>query len=306
MGPEGGGRRAPSSTNRSRTTSRTGRRRRGARRPRFLGSAAVLTILAAAIALVGGQLGAWDGILRSETVADRTALPGDDRGEPAAPEQALGPVIWAGGQDPAARDERLVRYGRPIPPSDLTGYRWPLEGAVLTNGYGANRAGSFTVDGRRFHDGIDLATACGDPVVAAHDGTVLAAGRDYDSHIGWLGDLATYRERLDVEDLWDDLAITVVVDDGNGYRSIYAHFKSVSVTAGQRVSAGDLLGYEGRTGDATGCHLHYALFSPHETASIRLVRRVAERSHLPARAIARIDPLLVLPDLEAGDISLPR
>ncbi len=209
------------------------------------------------------------------------------------------------GRDLAERGERLRREGRPIPPADLVGYRWPLTDALLTNPYGRSKDGSYVVDGRRFHDGIDLATKCGDPIVTAHGGIVLAAGRRYDDHIGWLGDLSDYFQRLDRGRLWDAIAIAVVVDDGNGYRSVYAHFRSVVVAPGQRVAAGDLLGYEGRTGDATGCHLHYSVFSPHETASIALTRKIAERTLLPGRAIARIDPLLVLPPLESAGITRP-
>ena len=60
------------------------------------------------------------------------------------------------------------------------------------------------VDGEKFHDGIDLATFCGDTIVAAHDGVVLAAGRHYDDQMGWIGDLSTYYARLDAKKLWID------------------------------------------------------------------------------------------------------
>ena len=60
----------------------------------------------------------------------------------------------------------------------------------------------------------------------------------------------------------------VVIDDGNGYRSVYAHFGKVKVQRRRQVvHAGQLLGFEGATGHATGCHLHYGLFSPAETAT---------------------------------------
>ena len=243
-------------------------------------------------------------ILSPLQAADREPAPGDSAVSGAPGVVAFGPVVWSSGRDLEERAEQVRREGRPIPPAELTGYVWPLPGAVLTNPYGPSRAGTFRVDGQRFHDGLDLSTTCGDPIVAAHGGTVLAAGRRYDDAIGWLGDLTAYFERLDGESLWKEIAIAVVIDDGNGYRSVYAHFKSVVVTVGQRVEAGDVLGFEGKTGNATGCHLHYAIFSPRETASIRLVRRIAERSLLPGRAIARIDPLLVLPPLAEGSVTL--
>ena len=53
------------------------------------------------------------------------------------------------------------------------------------------------VDGEWFHDGIDLATFCGDRIRAAHDGVVLAAGRQYDHAMGWIGSMRPYLDRLD-------------------------------------------------------------------------------------------------------------
>lgn len=301
MGPEGAGRRASSRSNQGRSGPSARRRRRGASRPRLARSAAILTLVAAALVLVGSQLGAWDAILRPQQIADREPLASG----PAKPVDAAagGPVVWSTGQDLEARGEAVRREGRPIPPAELTGYQWPLTNAVIALGYGPGKGAAFSVDGQRFHDGIDLASNCGDPIVAAHSGVVAAVGRRYEEAAGWLGELADYFERLDRDDAWKEVAIGVVIDDGNGYRSIYAHFKEVVVAVGERVTAGQLLGSEGKTGDAASCQLHYAIFSPHETASIRLVKRIADRTSLPDRAIARIDPLLVLPPLEAGEIS---
>jgi murein DD-endopeptidase MepM/ murein hydrolase activator NlpD len=76
---------------------------------------------------------------------------------------------------------------------------------------------------------------------------------------------------------------------------MYAHFEKVVVKRGQHVRAGDFLGYEGRTGNASGCHLHYGLFSPYERGEIQIERGVAERMKLPRAEILRVDPLLVLP-----------
>jgi murein DD-endopeptidase MepM/ murein hydrolase activator NlpD len=131
--------------------------------------------------------------------------------------------------------------------------------------------------------------------VAAHSGTVLAAGRHYDRFMGWDGDLGPYLRRLDRKKLWSTLPIVVIVDDGNGYRSIYAHFGKVVVKKGKAVDAGDLLGYEGATGRASGCHLHYGLFSPLETARFEIEPDVVKRMKVPAQQVARIDPLRVLP-----------
>lgn len=190
---------------------------------------------------------------------------------------------------------RFAERAWPAPPGSLTGYLWPVAKSRLTLPFGPTRLGSRVVGDRRFHDGIDLASFCGDRVLAAHAGMVLAAGRRYDTWMGWRGSLDAYRDRLTEKQLWVTLPIVVVIDDGNGYRSLYAHFSRVVVRAGERVRAGQLLGYEGRTGRASGCHLHYGLFSPLEERAFALRADIAERMLLPSAETARVDPLLVLP-----------
>lgn len=189
----------------------------------------------------------------------------------------------------------LTPLPTPAPVASLTGYVSPLPRGRLTLPFGPSPWGSRIVDGEPFHDGMDLATFCGDRVVAAHAGTVLAAGRKYDQHMGWLGDLQPYLDRLEAKSLWMTLPIVVVIDDGNGYRSIYAHFSKAVVKRGDVVEAGDLIGYEGQTGRASGCHLHYGLFSPLETATFKIDPDVVKRMKVPDLQVARVDPLLVLP-----------
>jgi murein DD-endopeptidase MepM/ murein hydrolase activator NlpD len=184
---------------------------------------------------------------------------------------------------------------RPPLPGELTGYVWPLGRGRLTLPFKAIPGGTRIKDGKLFHDGIDLATFCGDTVRAAHDGVVLAAGREFDEFVGWVGSLRKYYQTLDKKKLWDDLPIVVVIDDGNGYRSIYAHFSKVTVAAGDVVKAGQRIGLEGMTGHASGCHVHYGLFSPLETDTFGVRADLLTKLKLPAAEIARINPLLVLP-----------
>jgi murein DD-endopeptidase MepM/ murein hydrolase activator NlpD len=223
----------------------------------------------------------------------------DRQGQPGMTEQDAQPRLADEGAEPRVADG-------PIDPSLLTGYRWPLLHGRITLPFGPWREGSRIVDGEAFHDGLDLATFCGDRILAAHDGVVLAAGRHYDSQMGWVGDLGPYFERLDAKSLWTTLPIVVVVDDGNGYRSLYAHFGEIVVKRGEAVHAGQLLGNEGQTGHASGCHLHYGLFSPQETAIFGIDPKVAEHMKLPVWEIARIDPLLVLPARSPPTAAAPR
>ena len=82
-----------------------------------------------------------------------------------------------------------------------------------------------------FHRGVDIAVPTGTTVYAAHDGTVTAAA--YDSHYG-----------------------NYVVIEIDGYTTKYAHMDSISVSAGQTVEKGAVIGTTGNTGSSTGSHLH--------------------------------------------------
>ena len=82
------------------------------------------------------------------------------------------------------------------------------------------------------HRGVDIAVPTGTVVYAAHDGTVMQAA--YDSYYG------NY----------------VVITDSKGYTTKYAHMDSLTVSAGQSVKKGDMVGKSGNTGSSTGSHLH--------------------------------------------------
>ena len=82
-----------------------------------------------------------------------------------------------------------------------------------------------------FHRGVDIAVPTGTTVYAAHDGTVTAAV--YDSHYG-----------------------NYVVIEVDGYTTKYAHMDSISVSVGQTVEKGTVIGTTGNTGSSTGSHLH--------------------------------------------------
>lgn len=86
---------------------------------------------------------------------------------------------------------------------------------------------------RHLHSGIDLAAKSGTPIACAGNGKVIFAG--WKSGYGYV----------------------VVVDHGNGYETLYAHCSKLAVTAGQAVTTGKTIGYVGRTGVATGSHLHF-------------------------------------------------
>lgn len=82
------------------------------------------------------------------------------------------------------------------------------------------------------HRGIDIALPEGTPIKAAQDGRVVSAG---------------YR---------GGYGLCVVLEDGKGYQSKYAHCASIAVNAGQEVKRGDVIAAVGSTGSSTGAHLH--------------------------------------------------
>jgi len=147
-----------------------------------------------------------------------------------------------------------------VGPKQLTGYGWPLKRPWITSRFAPRDFGTFLViDGVQYHDGLDLATGCGDKVYATHDGTVLVADRTFDQYLGYLGQPEDIYNRTVRNGHPNALAIGIVIDDGNGYRSQYIHLKEALVTPGQFVHRGDQIGVEGETGAALGCHVHYSL-----------------------------------------------
>lgn len=84
----------------------------------------------------------------------------------------------------------------------------------------------------QFHRGLDIAIPEGTELYASLDGTVLYASYD------------------------DSYGNYVVIQDASGYSVRYAHMSSVSVSEGQTVMHGELVGYSGNTGGSTGPHLH--------------------------------------------------
>ena len=247
---------------------------------------------------VAGDLG--------ETAFDPTPEPTPTPAPTASPSPTLAPLISV-----PPRPEPLVAPARgadgPTAPDPrlLHGYRWPLVNGVITSPFGPSPFGALVVGGERFHDGLDIASFCGDHVLAAHDGRVLVAGRKFDPFIGWVGSLGPHTRRMVRLNAWNELPITVIVDDGDGYRAIYAHLNAVAVKPGQLIRAGQQIGWEGSTGFATGCHVHFGLFSPLERHRFELRPDVQQRTKYPRWEIARIDPLDVLPPLPPGRTTGP-
>ncbi len=125
---------------------------------------------------------------------------------------------------------------------------WPMDG-VLTQGYGNT---GFTSLGYNFHNGLDIAAPAGKPIYAPADGTVAHCNSSQSAYGNWC-------------------TIYHSVETNNGVReivSLFGHMRSYVVAPGQAVKMGDLIGYEGNTGNTTRLlygpdrvyHLHFTIF----------------------------------------------
>ena len=96
------------------------------------------------------------------------------------------------------------------------------------------------------HEAIDIGASTGDPVFAANAGTVVSTNNDC-THAGAMCSCGGGYGNF----VW-------ILHD-NGYETIYAHLVSTNVAVGSTVQKGQLIGYVGSTGQATGPHLHFEL-----------------------------------------------
>ena len=125
-----------------------------------------------------------------------------------------------------------------------SGFQWPEAGRNVTQEWGPTSfvlEPPYTYQGTyypHFHAGIDIADGCGTPLMAAKEGVVVASGQPlypFDSGFG------------------------VVIQHEGGIQTWYWHMQPrVVVSPGQIVLGGTVVGYEGSTGNSTGCHLHFA------------------------------------------------
>ncbi|MPZ74184.1 MAG: peptidoglycan DD-metalloendopeptidase family protein, partial [Nitriliruptorales bacterium] len=130
----------------------------------------------------------------------------------------------------ARRTRTAAAASAPAPAPTGAALQWPANGPK-TSGYGWRTHPIFGTS--RFHAGIDIGAGYGAAIVAADSGVVVSA----DSRGGY--------------------GNTVVIDHGGGMATLYAHQSSMSVSAGQSVSRGQVIGAVGSTGYSTGPHLHF-------------------------------------------------
>lgn len=184
-------------------------------------------------------------VAKGETLASLAKKYGGDAGEiasynglDASAALAVGStIIIPNGELGATVNTTPVKTGtRPASGSQSNPYRGG-SGPKLAGYYANPVPGAVLTQGLHGENAVDLAIARGTPVHAAADGTVIVARNNG----AWNGGYGNY----------------VVIAHGNGTQTLYAHESSVIVSVGQQVVQGQVIGYVGKTGDATGAHVHF-------------------------------------------------
>jgi murein DD-endopeptidase MepM/ murein hydrolase activator NlpD len=148
-----------------------------------------------------------------------------------AREQALGDHL-----DDLSEDAKVLRevikngtavYHGQIGGLSSAGFIWPVHGPVVS---------PFGPRWGRMHEGIDIAISAGNPIIAAAPGVV--------THAGWMGGYGNM----------------VIVQHAGNLATGYAHQSQISVSAGQLVQQGQVLGLVGCTGHCFGDHLHFEVY----------------------------------------------
>jgi murein DD-endopeptidase MepM/ murein hydrolase activator NlpD len=169
-----------------------------------------------------------------------------------------------------------------LPPVGSAPLSWPLDSVRITQYFGNtpfSTANPQIYNGHG-HSGVDLAASPGTPIKAARGGTILGTGNTDVTCPG-----ASYGK-------W------VFIKHDDGLSTLYAHLSTFAVSKGQTVTRGQVIGYSGTTGYATGPHLHFAVFasSGSEIASFASKSCAGKTYTMPVGDLsAYLNPLSYLP-----------
>ncbi len=124
-----------------------------------------------------------------------------------------------------------------LPPKGTKLFQWPEDDPRITQGYGMTAYARRGAYGGAPHNGIDMAGGFGTPVKAIGEGQIVANGYN---------------------DGWGNW---VAIKHAYNLVSVYGHMSSLSfLKVGTNVGTGEVIGYEGSTGNSTGSHLHLSIY----------------------------------------------
>lgn len=164
-------------------------------------------------------------------------------------------------------------------------FDWPLENIVITQLFGGTefaKRNASVYAGRAYHPGVDFGAPRGTPIHAPLSGTVRATGNT-DAVSGCYS--------------WGKWTL---VDHSNGLSTLYAHQDLISVTPGESVKTGEIIGYTGNTGFSTGPHLHFTVYATEAVqvrnfSEIRASTSCAGAKTPTSATEGYLDPLQYLP-----------
>jgi LysM repeat protein len=192
-----------------------------------------LSTIAAAFHASSGEIATFNGLDADATVVVGSTLiipGGEDKGVSSLNTSASTPAKTSPKKESAptktVTKKAAIHVGADLSSSSGSNgyYDNPVPGAILTQGIHGN-------------NGVDLGAPSGTPIHAAAAGTVIISKGD----AGWNGGYGSY----------------VVVSHSNGTQTLYSHMVQDIASVGQTVSQGEVIGYVGETGEATGNHLHF-------------------------------------------------
>lgn len=172
-----------------------------------------------------------------------------------------------------------------VPTAGSKVFDWPLKNIVITQYFGGSefaKRNPGIYGGRAYHPGVDFGAPRGTPIYAPLTGTVRATGN------------------TDLVPGCYSWGKWTLVDHPNGLTTLYAHQDVISVTPGQQVTTGEIIGYTGNTGYSTGPHLHFTVYAKagvtvRQFNEIKTATSCGPASTPVAASEAYLDPMLYLP-----------
>jgi murein DD-endopeptidase MepM/ murein hydrolase activator NlpD len=136
-----------------------------------------------------------------------------------------------------------------IPKPGTKIFVWPENDSVLTQGYGMTKYASRGAYGGKIHNGIDISSGIASPIKSAAGGKVISKG---------LESCQNY-VRPSCNGYWGNW---IAIQHPGGLVTLYSHLSKMSLKSiGESIEAGDVIGYEGASGNVTGPHLHFSVYT---------------------------------------------
>lgn len=136
-----------------------------------------------------------------------------------------------------------------VPKKGTRIFAWPEDDARITQGYGLTAYAKRGAYGGQGHNGIDMTSGLASPIKAAAGGKIVAKGQE---------ECRNY-VRPSCNGYWGNW---VAIQHPGGLITLYSHLSKPShKSVGEPVDTGEVIGYEGATGNVTGPHLHFSVFT---------------------------------------------